>query len=63
MSGHFSTLARRTITTMLPDMDVYVTDWNSARDIPLSAGKFDLDDYASSRPTTTDAEFEVPRPL
>ena len=47
MSGHFSTLARRTITTMLPDMDVYVTDWNSARDIPLSAGKFDLDDYVT----------------
>ena len=38
MSGHFATLLRDTVRTMLADHDVYVTDWHSAREIPLRAG-------------------------
>lgn len=45
MSGHFATLLRGTVETFLPDHDVYITDWQDARDMPLSAGPFDLDDY------------------
>jgi poly(3-hydroxybutyrate) depolymerase len=45
MSGHFATLLRGTVETFLPDHDVYITDWQDARDMPLSAGHFDLDDY------------------
>jgi poly(3-hydroxybutyrate) depolymerase len=44
LSGHFATLLRGTIETMLPDHDVYVTDWANARDVPLWHGKFDIDD-------------------
>jgi polyhydroxyalkanoate depolymerase len=44
MSGHFATLLRGTVRTLLPDNDVYITDWHNARDVPLSAGAFDLDD-------------------
>jgi polyhydroxyalkanoate depolymerase len=47
MSGHFATLLRGTVETMLPDHDVYITDWHNARDVPLSAGRFDLDAYVS----------------
>ena len=45
MSGHFATLLRDTVRTMLPDHDVYITDWHNARDVPLSAGRFGLDEY------------------
>ena len=45
MSGHFATLLRGTVETFLPDHDVFITDWQDARDLPLSAGSFDLDDY------------------
>ena len=45
MSGHWATLLRGTVETLLPDHDVYITDWHDARDVPLSAGNFDLDDY------------------
>jgi poly(3-hydroxybutyrate) depolymerase len=45
MSGHFATLLRDTVETMLPDHDVYITDWHNARDVPLSAGRFGLDEY------------------
>jgi poly(3-hydroxybutyrate) depolymerase len=45
MSGHFATLLRDTVQTMLGDHDVYVTDWHNARDVPLSAGRFGLDEY------------------
>ncbi len=46
MSGHYATLLRGTVKAMLPEHDVYITDWIDGRDIPLSEGKFDLDDYA-----------------
>ena len=45
MSGHFATLLRDTVRTMLADHDVHVTDWHSAREIPLSAGRFGLEEY------------------
>ncbi|MEI7464687.1 MAG: polyhydroxyalkanoate depolymerase [Burkholderiales bacterium] len=45
MSGHFATLLRETVRTMLADHDVYITDWHNARDVPLSLGKFGLDEY------------------
>ncbi len=45
MSGHYATLLRSTVSSLLPDADVYVTDWHNARDIPVSAGKFDIEDY------------------
>ncbi len=45
MSGHYATLLRSTVLSLLPDAEVYVTDWHNARDIPVSAGKFDIEDY------------------
>ena len=45
MSGHYATLLRSTVGSLLPDCDVYITDWHNARDIPVSAGKFDVEDY------------------
>jgi poly(3-hydroxybutyrate) depolymerase len=44
ISGHFATLLRGTVRVLLPDNDVYITDWHNGRDVPLSAGSFDLDD-------------------
>ena len=45
MSGHFATLLRGTLAVLLPDHDVYITDWKNARDISLSAGQFGFDEY------------------
>ncbi|MGB4829162.1 MAG: polyhydroxyalkanoate depolymerase [Paracoccaceae bacterium] len=45
MSGHYATLLRSMVASLLPDADVFVTDWHNARDIPVSAGKFDVEDY------------------
>ncbi len=45
MSGHYATLLRSTVASLLPDCEVYVTDWHNARDIPVSEGKFDVEDY------------------
>jgi len=45
LSGHFSTLLRATVRTMLPEHDVYITDWLNARDVPLTAGRFGCDEY------------------
>ncbi|SFA95082.1 poly(3-hydroxybutyrate) depolymerase [Poseidonocella pacifica] len=45
MSGHYATLLRSTVVSLLPDCEVYVTDWKNARDIPVSCGKFDVEDY------------------
>ena len=47
ISGHFATLLRDTVKRMLPKHDVYITDWISVRDVPLSAGSFGLDEYLS----------------
>jgi poly(3-hydroxybutyrate) depolymerase len=45
MSGHYATLLRSTVNSLLPDCEVYITDWHNARDIPVSQGKFDVEDY------------------
>jgi poly(3-hydroxybutyrate) depolymerase len=45
MSGHYATLLRGTVERMLPNHDVYITDWRDAKMAPMSAGSFDLDDY------------------
>ncbi len=45
MSGHFATLLRATVKTLLTDHDVYITDWHNPRDIPLAHGRFGLEDY------------------
>jgi poly(3-hydroxybutyrate) depolymerase len=45
MSGHYATLLRSTVISLIPDADVFVTDWHNARDIPVSQGKFDVEDY------------------
>jgi poly(3-hydroxybutyrate) depolymerase len=44
LSGHFATLLRGTVATVLPDHDVYLTDWVNARNVPLTHGKFGVDD-------------------
>src|SRR5438309_9774533 len=45
MSGHFATLLRGTVKTLLQDHDVYITDWHNPRNIPLDQGRFGLDEY------------------
>ena len=45
MSGHYATLLRGTVEAFLPTHDVYITDWSDAGMVPLSEGRFDLDDY------------------
>ncbi len=45
MSGHYATLLRSTVKSLMVDCEVYITDWHNARDIPVSAGKFDIEDY------------------
>ena len=45
ISGHFATLLRPTVRTLLADHDVYVLDWHNARDIPVDEGRFGLDEY------------------
>lgn len=45
MSGHYATLLRSTVKSLIGDCEVFVTDWHNARDIPVSKGKFDIEDY------------------
>ncbi len=45
MSGHFATLLRGTVQVLLPEHDLYITDWKNARDVPLRDGVFDLDAF------------------
>lgn len=47
MSGHYATLLRDMVRELLPSHDVYITDWKNARDVPLSEGNFNLEDYIS----------------
>ena len=47
MSGHFATLLRNTVQVLLQDHDVYITDWHNARDVPLAAGRFGLDEFTA----------------
>ena len=45
LSGHFATLLRGTVRTLLPEHEVYITDWHNARDVPTRHGHFGFDDY------------------
>ena len=45
LSGHFATLLRGTVETLLADHEVYITDWTNARDVPVSDGRFGFEDY------------------
>lgn len=45
LSGHYATLLRGTVEALLPDHDVYITDWRDARNVPLADGDFGLDEY------------------
>jgi len=47
MSGHFATLLRGTVRTMLADHDVYITDWHNPRDISIEHGRFGFDEYVA----------------
>jgi len=47
LSGHYATLLRDTVRTMLQDHKVYITDWKNARLVPMSEGEFHLDDYVN----------------
>ncbi|MDD0838131.1 polyhydroxyalkanoate depolymerase [Curvibacter sp. HBC61] len=47
LSGHYATLLRDTVRTMLKDHKVYITDWKNARLVPLADGEFHLDDYVN----------------
>ena len=47
LSGHFATLLRATVQTMLQDHDVYITDWHNARDVPVHHGGFGIEDYTN----------------
>lgn len=47
LSGHYATLLRDTVRTMLKDHKVYITDWKNARLVPLAEGEFHLDDYVN----------------
>ncbi len=48
LSGHYATLLRDTVRTLLQDHRVYITDWKNARDVPASEGEFSLDDYVAT---------------
>ena len=58
LSGHFATLLRGTVRTLLPDHDVYITDWHNARDVPVSAGRFGFDEYVDHIVRFTEAMGE-----
>ncbi|NNL88661.1 MAG: polyhydroxyalkanoate depolymerase [Marinicaulis sp.] len=45
LSGHYATLLRGTVEALLPDHDVYITDWINPRNVPITMGRFDLNDY------------------
>ncbi|MDE2582895.1 MAG: polyhydroxyalkanoate depolymerase [Rhodospirillales bacterium] len=45
MSGHFSTLLRGTVKELLPENDVFITDWRNARDVPHAEGRFGMDEF------------------
>jgi len=47
LSGHFATLLRATVRTMLPEHDVFITDWHNARDVAPAHGRFGFDDYVA----------------
>ncbi|WP_179403217.1 polyhydroxyalkanoate depolymerase [Burkholderia guangdongensis] len=63
LAGHAAVMMRETIETLLADGDVYVTDWTNARDVPLDAGRFGLDEYVTMLDDFVDALARDARPL
>ena len=66
LSGHFATLLRGTVEALAPHHDVYITDWRDARNVPVAAGAFDMDDctetlMAFCRMIASDADGDVTR--
>jgi poly(3-hydroxybutyrate) depolymerase len=47
LSGHYATLLRDTVRALLPNHQVFVTEWKDARQVPTSHGAFSLDDYVN----------------
>ncbi len=45
MSGHYPTLLRNTVDSLLPDCEVFLTEWRNARDVPVRDGTFDIEDF------------------
>ena len=48
LSGHYATLLRNTVIRLLPEADIYITEWVNAREVPLSDGEFHLDDFVTN---------------
>ena len=45
MSGHYATLLRKTVLALLPNHEVFITEWADAKEVPLQSGRFDLNDF------------------
>lgn len=63
LSGHAAVMMRETVAALLEDGDVYVTDWLNARDVPLAAGRFGLDDYVRMLERFLDTLLADARPV
>ncbi|MGS0893310.1 polyhydroxyalkanoate depolymerase [Burkholderia stagnalis] len=63
LAGHAAVMMRETVEALLADGDVCVTDWLNARDVPLAAGRFGLDEYVALLDGFVDALADAPRPL
>ncbi|RQS55774.1 MULTISPECIES: polyhydroxyalkanoate depolymerase [unclassified Burkholderia] len=63
LAGHAAVMMRETVEALLADGDVCVTDWVNARDVPLAAGRFGLDEYVATLDGFVDALARDDRPL
>ncbi|WP_175958106.1 polyhydroxyalkanoate depolymerase [Burkholderia sp. BCC0405] len=63
LAGHAAVMMRETVETLLADGDVCVTDWRNARDVPLAAGRFGLDEYVATLDGFVDGLAQDDRPL
>ncbi|MGR3910070.1 polyhydroxyalkanoate depolymerase [Burkholderia sp. SR8] len=63
LAGHAAVMMRETVEALLADGDVCVTDWVNARDVPLAAGRFGLDEYVATLDGFVDALVHAERPL
>ncbi|HDR8858402.1 esterase [Burkholderia territorii] len=63
LAGHAAVMMRETVEALLADGDVCVTDWVNARDVPLAAGRFGLDEYVATLDGFVDALARDERPL
>jgi polyhydroxyalkanoate depolymerase len=63
LAGHAAVMMRETVEALLADGDVYLTDWINARDVPLTAGRFGLDEYVAMLDGFIDGLARDKRPL